>query len=69
MVFEWRSQKTHKVTTLGGFATMVELDNLEALRATLAKTIASLPAVLRSCSVETLVNDIAPIFHDDDYNR
>lgn len=48
---------------------MTELDNIEGLRATLAKTVASLPEVFRSCSVETLVNDIGPIFADEDYTR
>ena len=48
---------------------MSQLDTIEGLRATLAETIAGLPEVLRSCSVETLVNDIAPIFADGDYAR
>jgi|AntAceMinimDraft_1070359.scaffolds.fasta_scaffold02634_3 hypothetical protein len=48
---------------------MADSSNIEALRATLARTIASLPEVLRSCSVETLVNSVAPIFADDDYTR
>eukprot|EP00227_Mantoniella_beaufortii_P018756 CAMPEP_0197592706 /NCGR_PEP_ID=MMETSP1326-20131121/15289_1 /TAXON_ID=1155430 /ORGANISM="Genus nov. species nov., Strain RCC2288" /LENGTH=108 /DNA_ID=CAMNT_0043158435 /DNA_START=328 /DNA_END=650 /DNA_ORIENTATION=- len=43
--------------------------NLDALKATLAKTLAGLPEVLRSCSVETLVNDMCPIFTDEDYKR
>jgi len=41
--------------------------NLDALKATLAKTIAGLPEVLRSCSVETLTNDMCPIFTAEDY--
>ena len=48
---------------------MSHLDTIEGLRASLAETIAGLPETLRSCSVETLVNDIAPIFADGDYAR
>ena len=40
-----------------------------ALKANLAQTIASLPDVLSGCSVETLVDLIAPIFSEDDYTR
>ena len=48
---------------------MTQLDTIEGLRATLAETIASLPEVLRSCSVDTLVKDIVPIFADGDDAR
>jgi hypothetical protein len=47
---------------------MASID-VESLRATLAKTIAGLPPALRSCSIETLVNDVCPIFSAEDYKR
>ena len=45
------------------------MSDLAQLRAEVAKTIASLPEVIRSCSVDVLVGDIASVFDEDDYRR
>ncbi len=45
------------------------MSDLAQLRAGVAKTIASLPEVIRSCSADVLVGDIASVFDEDDYRR
>lgn len=45
------------------------MSDLAQLRAEVAKTIASLPEVIRSCSADVLVGDIASVFDEDDYRR
>ena len=45
------------------------MSTLASLRAEVARTIAALPEVFRSCSADVLCDVIAPEFTEDDHNR
>ena len=48
---------------------MIPMSTLASLRAEVARTIAALPEVFRSCSADVLCDVIAPEFTEDDHNR
>ena len=49
--------------------TLIPMSTLASLRAEVARTIAALPEVFRSCSADVLCDVIAPEFTEDDHNR